>query len=74
MAQHITLDNLTNPQGLEKILNAIVDQIDEITTLANEIKADYNAHTHDVSGTTSSGLSVSVTSADVGTTHVVQGV
>lgn len=41
MTLKINTTDLANPFGLEKILNAIQDQIDNLITLTTELRADH---------------------------------
>lgn len=39
--QNINLDNLKNPEGLRKILEAMYTEITALRTLANELRTDH---------------------------------
>lgn len=41
MALKITLEAINNPVQMVKLLNAMMDQIDSLTTLANELRTDH---------------------------------
>lgn len=76
--EHVNYHTTSNPEGLEKLLNNIVREIDLVRalvnemktdralndTIVNELKADFNVHTHEVGAITSSGISVTVAAPD----------
>lgn len=72
--------NVSNPEGLEKILNSVVKEIDLVRTLVNELKTDLTAHTHTVEAhshgvtTTVSGILAELKTDFNAHTHDVGGV
>lgn len=76
--EYVNYHTVSNPEGLEKLLNNIVKEIDLVRalvnemrtdralndTIVNELKSDFNAHTHVTGGTTSSGISVTIGAPD----------
>ena len=77
--EHINQYNLTNPAGLEMILNNVVKEMDLVRALVNELKTDLSAHTHSVEAhthdvtTTVSGILAEIVTDFNAHTHDVGG-